>query len=274
MNDNIPDAPTTTSRRVRDATRTIRAEVRAGRHTTVTTGMAPGALQANLVILPADWAADFLRFCQLNPKPCPLVAVSEPGDPRLPILGDDIDVRTDVPRYRVFRDGAEVDEPTDIRDLWREDLVSFAIGCSYSFEEALLQAGLPVRHIENGTKAIIYVTGIETIPAGRFRGPMIVSMRPFTPAQAIRAIQITSRFPGVHGAPVHFGDPAQIGIEDIDRPYSGPKPDIRPGEVPVFWGCGVTPQVVVERARPPLCITHKAGHMLVTDRLNAELAAL
>ena len=260
--------------RVRDAARAIREEVRAGRHTTVTTGMAPGAVQANMVILPADWAADFLRFCQLNPKPCPLIAVSEPGDPRLPSLGADIDVRTDIPRYRVFRDGIETDERTDISDLWRDDLVAFAIGCSYSFEEALLQAGLPVRHIENGTKAIIYVTNIETNPAGPFRGPMIVSMRPFLPSEAIRAIQVTSRFPNVHGAPVHFGDPAKIGIEDIDRPYSGPAPDIRPGEVPLFWGCGVTPQVAVEHARPLLCITHKAGHMLVTDRFNAEFAVL
>ncbi len=253
----------------------LRAAIRAGRHTVVTTGLAPGMVQANLAILPRDWAADFLLWCQRNPKPCPVIGVSQPGDPTLPMLGADNDVRTDVPRYRVFRDGvAEDDEPTDIRALWRDDLVAFALGCSYSFEEALMQAGLGLRHIENGTKVSIYLTGIEAEPAGRFRGPMIVSMRPFTPADAIRAIQVTSRFPNVHGAPVHFGDPEAIGIADIARPWSGPSPEIRPGEVPVFWACGVTPQIAVEKAGLPFCITHKAGHMLVTDRRNAELSTL
>ncbi len=250
--------------------RLLRKEIRAGRHTTVTTGMAPGHVQANLVILPADWAEEFAQFCAANPKPCPLIARSEPGDPALPGLGDDIDVRRDLPRYRVFRDGAVVSEVTDISGLWRDDLVAFALGCSYSFEAALLDAGVPIRHIEQGKKVCTYRTALDTVPAGRLHGRMVVSMRNFTVPNAIRAIEITSRFPRVHGAPIHFGDPAAIGIADIERPEYGGEPDIRPGEVPLFWACGVTPQAVIEAAKPPFCITHKAGHMLVTDRLNEE----
>ena len=248
----------------------LREQIRAGRHTTVTTGMARGHLQANLAILPADWADEFAAFCAANPKPCPLIARSEPGDPALPTLGREIDVRSDLPRYRVFRDGVAVSEETDITALWRDDLVAFALGCSYSFEAALLDAGVPIRHIEQGKKVCTYRTGLDTVPAGRLHGRMVVSMRNFTVPNAIRAIEITSRFPRVHGAPIHFGDPAAIGIADIDKPEFGGEPDIRPGEVPLFWACGVTPQTVIEAARPPFCITHKAGHMLVTDRLNEE----
>ncbi len=184
----------------------------------------------------------------------------------MPSLGD-VDVRRDLPRYRVFRDGAVESEPTDITDLWRDDLVAFALGCSYSFEAALLDAGVPIRHIEQGKKVCTYRTALETVPTGRLHGHMVVSMRNFTVPNAIRAIEITSRFPRVHGAPIHFGDPAAIGIADIDSPEYGGEPDIRSGEVPLFW---VTPQAVIEAARPPFYITHKAGHMLVTDRLNKE----
>ena len=251
----------------------LRAEIRAGRHTTVTTGAAPGSLQANLVILTSDWADEFAAFCVANPKPCPLIATSTPGDPYLPSLGKDIDVRTDVPRYRVFQDGEQVSEQTDIRDLWRDDLVAFALGCSYSFEAALLDGGVPIRHIEQGQKVCTYRTDIETVPAGRFSGKMVVSMRNFTVPNAIRAIEITSQFPRVHGAPIHFGNPAEIGIIDINAPEFGGVPDIRRGEVPLFWACGVTPQSIVENVKPPFCITHKAGHMLLTDRLNEEFRA-
>lgn len=251
--------------------RHLREEIRAGRHATVTTGLAPGHVQANLAILPADWAEEFAAFCAANPKPCPLIARSEPGDPALPDLGAGIDVRRDLPRYRVFRDGALASEETDISHLWRDDLVAFALGCSYSFEAALLEAGVPIRHIEQGKKVCTYRTGLDTVPAGRLHGKMVVSMRNFTVPNAIRAIEITSRFPRVHGGPIHFGDPAAIGIADIDRPEFGGEPDIRAGEVPLFWACGVTPQTVIEAARPPFCITHKAGHMLITDRLNEEL---
>lgn len=258
----------------RAAARAFRHEVRAGRYTGQTAGQASGAVQANLAVLPRAWADDFLRFCQRNPKPCPVLAVSEPGDGRLPALGEDLDIRTDIPRYCIFRDGEFAEEVTDLRAVWRDDLVAFALGCSFSFEEALIQAGVPLWHLSCGCDVAVYRTSIPCQPAGRFSGNMIVSMRPFTPADAIRAIQITSRFPGVHGAPVHFGDPAAIGIADIDKPDFGPRQEIAPGQVPVFWACGVTPRAVIERARPPLAITHKPGHMLVTDRLNAELAAL
>jgi uncharacterized protein YcsI (UPF0317 family) len=249
---------------------TIRAEIRGGRHTTVTTGLAPGYLQANLVILPADWADEFSDFCAANPKACPLIAQSNAGEAALPGLGPDIDVRTDLPRYRVFHDGAQTSEETDISALWRDDLVAFALGCSYSFEAALLDGDVPIRHIEQGKKVCTYRTGIDTVPAGRFHGKMVVSMRNFTTPNAIRAIEITSRFPRVHGAPIHFGDPSAIGIVDINKPEFGGDPDIRPGETPLFWACGVTPQIVIEDVKPPLCITHKAGHMLITDRLNEE----
>jgi len=251
-----------------------RLDARAGRLTGPTANLAPGNVQANLAILPRDLAADFLRFCQRNPKPCPVLAVSEPGDPSLPDLGIDIDIRSDIPRYRVWHDGELVAEPTDVRDIWRDDLVSFLIGCSFSFEEAMLDNGLPVRHIEQGCNVPMYRTNIPTRAAGPFAGPLVVSMRPMNAADAIRAVQVTSRFPSVHGAPVHLGDPALIGIADIGRPDYGDPVEIKPGEMPVFWACGVTPQSVVAATRPAFCITHAPGHMLVTDLINSRLAAL
>jgi uncharacterized protein YcsI (UPF0317 family) len=251
---------------------TVRLRARRGELTGPTAQLAPGHLQANLAILPADLAADFLRFCTRNPRSCPLVGVSEPGDPRLPGLGADLDVRSDVPRYRVWRRGELVEEPLDVGHVWRGDLVTFAIGCSFSFEEALMAAGIEVRHVTCGSNVPMYRTTIATVPAGPFSGPMVVSMRPMRAADAIRAIQITTRFPSVHGAPVHLGDPAQIGIADLSRPDYGDPVEVRPGELPVFWACGVTPQSVIATARPEFCITHSPGHMLVTDRRNAELA--
>jgi len=251
-----------------------RADIRAGRHQAFTSGMAPAIVQANLAILPKEYANDFLRFCQLNPKPCPIIGMTEPGDPMLPMLGEDIDLRTDLPAYRVFEDGVETDEVTEIGDYWRDDLVGFAMGCSLSFEAALTDAGLPLRRYEYGMKVCAYRSSIETTPAGPFKGGMVVSMRSFTPENAIRAIQITSRFPDVHGAPVHFGDPAAIGIEDVLKPEYGGWATIPEGDTPVFWACGITPQVAIEYAKPSFCITHKPGHMLITDKLNAELAAL
>src|SRR5471032_1002135 len=187
----------------------IRQRIRRGEITGHTSRLAPGCVQGNVVILPADLASDFLRFCQANPKPCPLLAVSEPGDPALPALGADIDIRSDVPRYRVFRHGAMVEEPTDIRHLWRDDLVTFILGCSFSFEWALLEDGLTMHHMTLGKNVPMYKTNVPTAPAGPFHGPLVVSMRSFKPADAIRAVQITSRFPGVHGAPVHLGLPEQ-----------------------------------------------------------------
>jgi uncharacterized protein YcsI (UPF0317 family) len=251
-----------------------RAEIRAGRHATHTSGLADDHVQGNLVILPQALANDFLRFCQRNPKPCPVLAVSEPGDPMLPTLGHDIDIRSDVPRYRVWRRGELVDEVTDIGTLWRDDLVSFVIGCSFSFEQALLDAGVPLRHVAQNRNVAMYRTSIATVPAGPFHGPMVVSMRPLKAADAIRAVQVTSRFPSVHGAPVHLGDPAQIGIADITRPDYGDAVDVMPDELPVFWACGVTPQAAITQARPEFCITHAPGAMLITDLLNTHIASL
>ncbi|MEP6965264.1 MAG: putative hydro-lyase [Polaromonas sp.] len=251
--------------------REARQAIRSGRWRSHTSGLAPANVQGNLVILPAALASDFLRFCQRNPKPCPLLAVSEPGDPMLPTLGADIDIRSDVPLYRVWRDGELVDEPADIGALWQDDLVSFVLGCSFSFEHALIEAGIELRHVRQGKNVAMYRTDIETTPAGPFRGPLVVSMRPMKAADAIRAVQITARVPAVHGAPVHLGDPALIGIADIDRPDFGDPVEIKPGELPVFWACGVTPQAVVMAARPAFCITHAPGYMLITDRLNSDL---
>jgi uncharacterized protein YcsI (UPF0317 family) len=252
----------------------VRRRTRSGEFRGQTSGVAPGFVQGNLAILPAELAGDFLRFCHLNPKPCPLIGVSQPGDPRVPELGEDLDIRTDIPRYRVWRDGELIDEPHDIIKHWRDDLVSFLIGCSFSFEEALIEDGLEIRHIASGRNVPMYRTNIACKPAGPFAGPMVVSMRPFRPADAIRAVQITSRFPTVHGAPVHIGKPELIGIKDISKPDYGDAVEVRDDELPVFWGCGVTPQAVIAAARPSFAITHAPGCMLVTDVRNSSLSIL
>ena len=254
--------------------RDIRLGCRTGEILRGTAGMAPGYVQGNLAILPKEYADDFLRFCNANPRPCPLIGVSDPGSPLVPSLGEDIDIRTDLPAYRVWKDGEMVAEVHDVREFWRDDLVSFVLGCSLSFEEALMQEGLPLRHVENGTHVPMYRTNIACTPAGRFHGPTVVSMRPLVPAQAIRAIQITTRFPAVHGAPIHIGLPEAIGIRDIATPdYGDPNPP-RAGEIPVFWACGVTPQAVIAQARPAFAITHAPGCMLATDRRNTEFSIL
>jgi uncharacterized protein YcsI (UPF0317 family) len=256
-----------------DDPRAARRIIRAGDYTGHTAGIAPDYVQGNLCILPAAWAMEFAAFCQRNPKPCPVIGMGAPGDPTLPDLGD-IDIRTDLPCYRVFKDGRLVEEPTDIGRYWNDDMVTFVLGCSFSFELPILQEGIRLQHIERNTVVPMYRTNIDCVPAGRFKGPMVVSMRPFTPANAIRAVQITSRFPAVHGAPVHLGLPEAIGIKDITLPDWGDPAEIGPGELPVFWACGVTPQAAIEAARPPICITHKPGSMLITDRKNLSLAAL
>lgn len=253
--------------------REARHIIRNGEYAGHTAGAAPLYMQANLCILPKDFALEFAAFCQRNPKPCPMVGMGAPGDPSLPDLGE-IDIRTDLPRYRVFRDGKLVDEPTDIRRYWSDDLVTFVIGCSFSFEQPMLQAGIPLQHIERDTTVSMYRTNIACVAAGRFSGKMVVSMRPLSPANAIRAVQITSRLPAVHGAPIHLGVPEAIGITDIMRPDYGDPSEIGSDELPVFWACGVTPQVAVEAARPPICITHKPGSMLITDKLNSSLGLL
>jgi len=251
-----------------------RHAIRRNNHAGPTSGLAPGYVQANLAILPHALAEDFLRFCQLNPKPCPLIGVGEAGDWRLPSLGADLDIRTDLPRYRVWRDGAIVDEPQDLLRYWRDDLVTFAIGCSFSFEQALLDGGIELRHMTCDCTVPMYRTSIETAPAGPFRGRLVVSMRPMKPADAIRAVQITTRFPSVHGAPVHIGIPEMIGIADIQKPDWGDAVPVHDDELPVFWACGVTPQSVIMAVRPEFCITHYPGAMLVTDRRNTEFAIM
>ncbi len=249
----------------------VRAACRAGTHTAPTPGLALGAVQANLVILPRDWAFDFLLFCQRNPRPCPLLDVTEPGDPEAKLVAPGSDLRTDLPAYRVWRNGELVAEPTNITAHWRDDLVSFVIGCSFTFENALLAAGIPVRHIEQNVNVPMYRTNVACKPAGRFSGPLVVSMRPLTPSQAMKATQVCSRFPRAHGAPVHFGEPNTIGISDISRPDFGDGVEIRAGEVPVFWACGVTPQAALMQAKPPFAITHKPGHMFLTDLKDTDL---
>lgn len=251
-----------------------RAMIRRGEHTGPTAGLAPGCVQANLMILPRSLADEFLLFCQRNPKPCPVLAVTEPGRYDVPQMGRDIDLRNDVPRYRVWRNGELAAEPASLTDFWRDDLVSFLIGCSFSFEEALLADGIDIRHISESRNVPMYRSNIPTAGTARLHGPLVVSMRPMPAADAIRAIQITSRFPAVHGAPVHLGDPALIGIRDIDRPDYGDPVTIRPGELPVFWACGVTPQSVIDTVKPEFSITHAPGHMLITDVSNTRLATL
>ena len=252
--------------------RAVRRAARSGTFAGVTAGLAPGYVQGNVCILPRAFADDFRRYCERNPKPCPLIGESRPGDPRLPALGEDLDIRSDVPRFRVFRDGEPSGEVEDVGHLWSADLVAFVIGCSFSFEEALAEGGVPLRYVAEGKNVAMYMSNIATEPSGPFRGPMAVSMRPLSPENALRAIEITSRYPKAHGAPVHVGDPAEIGIADLDRPYAGDRIALEPGELPVFWACGITPQAAVLRAKPPLCITHVPGHMLVTDVRNSEWA--
>jgi uncharacterized protein YcsI (UPF0317 family) len=251
-----------------------RLRIRAGKFTGPTSGLAPGNVQANLVILPQALANDFLRYAQANPRPCPVLAVSEPGDPSFPTLAQDFDVRTDLPQYRIWRHGELVEEPMEVGHVWRDDLVSFAIGCSFSFEEALLEDGIEVRHITRGCNVPMFRTSIQCVPAGVFHGPLVVSMRPFKPADAIRAVQITSRFPSVHGAPVHIGLPEQIGIKDISKPDYGDAVPVGADELPVFWACGVTPQAAIAAMKPEFCITHAPGAMMITDLRNSRLAAL
>jgi uncharacterized protein YcsI (UPF0317 family) len=249
----------------------VRAACRRGELAGPTPGLALGYVQANLVVLPKDWAFDFLLFCQRNPKPCPLLDVTEPGDPEPRSVAPGADLRTDLPAYRIWRNGELADEPREVTRYWRDDLVGFVIGCSFTFENALLAAGVPVRHIEQGVNVPMYRTSIPCRPAGRFAGPMVVSMRPLTPELAVKATRICGRFPRAHGAPVHFGAPDAIGIRDIARPDFGDPVDVRPGEVPVFWACGVTPQAVLMQARPPFAITHKPGHMFLTDLKDSDL---
>jgi len=233
-----------------------------------------GYAQANLVILPKRYAFDFLLFCQRNPKPCPLLEVLEPGEFRTKFLSSDADIRTDIPRYNIYRKGKLQGQVKDIKSLWEKDLVTFLLGCSFSFEEAMLRSKIPVRHIEEEKNVPMFITNIPCKRAGVFRGPMVVTMRPIPSDKVAKTVQITSRYASVHGAPIHLGDPSMIGIKNLRKPDFGDSVTVKKGEVPVFWACGVTPQVVVMKAKPDICITHAPGHMFVSDLLNEELAIL
>jgi uncharacterized protein YcsI (UPF0317 family) len=248
----------------------LRLAFRAGLDLASTARLAPGHVQGNLVVLPASFAQDFEAYCRANPKPCPLLGVSAPGQPVMEALGRELDIRTDLARYRVWRDGRLVDEPQDVRGVWRDDLVAFVLGCSYSFEEGLNEAGVRLRHWETGANPPYYVTSIDTRPVGPFAGKLIVSMRALKAPDAITAVEITARYPTVHGAPVHIGFPEQIGV-DLSRRAGGDAMLVAPDELPVFWACGVTPENALAGARLPFAITHKPGAMVVTDLLNKSL---
>lgn len=246
---------------------------RSGQYAGSTSKFSEGYVQGSLCILPRDYALDFATYCYRNPKACPLIAIGSVGDPYLPTLGEDFDVRTDLPRYTVFRDGEVVEEPTDIQHLWRNDLVAFVWGCGFSFEYALMEAGVSLRDVARGDNVVMYQTDVDTVPVGPFAAKLIVTMRPLVPADAIRAIQVTSRFPSVHGAPVHIGVPEMLGISDLEKTsFNTNPPQMRPNEIPVFWACGATPRAALQRARLPFCITHNPGSMVISDQLNSSLA--
>ncbi|MDI2589075.1 putative hydro-lyase [Psychrobacillus sp. NEAU-3TGS] len=252
----------------------LRAKIRVGEITGPTAGMAKGYTQANLAILKKEHAFDFLLFCQRNPKSCPLVDVTEIGSYTPSLIGNEADIRTDIPKYRIYKDGVFTDEVTDIKEYWEDDMVAFLIGCSFTFETPLLEAGIPIRHIEEECNVPMYKTNIACEKAGVFEGSTVVSMRPMSHKDAIRAIQITSRFPGVHGAPIHIGDPSQIGISNIEKPDFGDAVTIKEGEVPVFWACGVTPQAVAMQSKPSIMITHAPGCMFISDLKDEKLSVL
>lgn len=249
----------------------VRALIREGKITSQTSGMCEGYAQANLVVLPKELAYDFLLFAQRNPRPCPLLEVSDTGSRALHQIAEGADIARDIPKYRIYENGVMTGEYTDVSRFWRDDFVSFLIGCSFSFEGDLLAADVPVRQIEEGKNVPMYNTNIPCAPAGVFHGNMVVSMRPIPYELVPKAVLITGQMPRVHGAPIHIGDPAHIGIQDLSHPDYGEMVTIRDGEVPVFWPCGVTPQNVIMNSKPSFCITHAPGHMLITDVKNVNL---
>ena len=248
----------------------VRERIRSQEITFPTAGMSRGYAQANLVILPAQYAEDFKEYCRLNPFPCPVLEVVS-GTPKTLVMGEGGDITTDIPEYFVYRNGEFSERLYDVSHLWQDDFVGFLIGCSFSFEDALMREGIEIRHIATGRNVPMYKTNIQTKKAGPFEGPMVCSMRPMTPENAQRAYDITVKMPNVHGAPVHMGDPAEIGIKDVMNPDYGESVEIREGEIPVFWPCGVTPQAAIENAKLPLVITHSPGYMYITDIVNSEL---
>lgn len=254
--------------------RDIRADIRAGKLAGVTAGLGQNYVQCNLAVLPQAQAYDFLLFCQRNPKPCPLVEVCDLGCAEPIAVAPGADLRTDIAKFRIFEQGELVAEVTDVLRYWRGDLVAFLLGCSFTFEWALMEAGVRLWHVEHGKGVAMWRTSLPCRPAGIFHGPIVVSMRPIPAAQLSKVVTTSARFPGAHGAPIHIGDPAAIGIADIMRPDYGDPQAFAPGDVPVFWACGVTPQAVALAAKVPFMITHSPGHMFITDLPNSALAVL
>lgn len=250
----------------------VRQAIRQGKIDDPTNRLAPGYVQCNILILPREYADDFEKFCKNNHHACPLLTQSQPGDPGLPALAEDIDIRTDLSAYSVYEHGVLTQTKHDINDLWRDDFVTFAFGCSFSLEEILAQEGVGLAYLKRGDSAALFYTNLDTVAAGPFKGKIAVSMRPLTPQDAIKAIMLTAQYPDVHGAPIHIGHPQLIGIEDINKPVQTlTQTRIMENELPVFWACGVTSQLAVEQAKPPLCITHASAHMLVTDIRLSQL---
>lgn len=249
----------------------VRKLIREEKITGQTSGMCPGYAQANLVVLPKEDAYDFLLFAQRNPKSCPVLEVSDAGSRTLRYFASDADIARDIPKYRIFEDGVMTGEYNDVEKFWRDDLVSFLIGCSFSFESEMISAGIPVRHIEESCNVPMFMTNIDCESAGRFSGKMVVSMRPVPYEMVVKSVTVTAAMPRVHGAPVHIGSPELIGIKDLMRPDFGDAVTINEGEIPVFWACGVTPQSVIMNSKPKFVITHSPGHMFITDALNIDL---
>ena len=254
--------------------RDIRSAIRAGKLSRTTAGLAPDYVQANLAVLPKEQAYDFLLFCQRNPQACPLLEVTDVGSAEPKLTAPGADLRTDIVKYRIYKNGEQVDEVTDATPYWRDDLVAFLLGCSFTFEQAVVQSGVRLWHLENEKSVAMWRTNIQCKPAGMFHGPMVVSMRPIRANDLAKAVTASARFPGAHGAPVHIGSPEAIGIEDVNTPHYGDAQHFEPGDVPVFWACGVTPQAVALASKPPFMISHSPGNMFVTDLKNSQLAAL
>lgn len=248
----------------------VRSLIRSGEIKSQTSGMCAGYAQANLVILPKKYADDFKEFTYLNPKPCPVLEILEKS-PKTKLVAKSADITTDIPEYYIYRKGVLTDKLNDVSEYWKDDYVGFLIGCSFSFEEALIKENIEVRHITQGINVPMYKTNIQCKSAGVFNGPVVVSMRPIKKELVEKAYEVTGKFPHVHGAPIHAGNPLDIGIKDINKPDYGDAVIINDGEVPVFWACGVTPQAAVENAKPDIVITHSPGHMFITDVLNEDI---
>jgi uncharacterized protein YcsI (UPF0317 family) len=251
----------------------IREQIRSGEFTSNTSGVMPNLVQGNVVILPKEQADKFVEFCLLNPTPCPILGVSEPGEYGIPALGDSLDIRHDIPQYHIFENGDLVETPTSIEEFWKDDSVAIILGCSFSFEDALQRKGYKIRNIEMNTNVSMYETTISTNETDDFKGNMVVTMRPFKQHEIDDVVEITRAFEKAHGAPVHIGDPNIIGIKDLNSPEYGSPVTLEEDDIPVFWGCGVTTQSILKKAKLPQVITHAPGKMLITDHTYETLVA-